>query len=245
MRATSLAEDLEALRALLDAAADAIFVVDTDSRLTFANRRLGELLGMTPDTMLGKTLAELIDVMGEALGNPKAVSARWQALGQNPEATSVNELEYRTDKCLYLQETTVPVRRSEGTHLGRMFIFHDITRAKEIDQMKTEFLSIASHELRTPLNIIIGKNGSGKTSLLEAIYFLATAKSFRAHTARHLMQWNESIVGVEGVGEGAGTYRLAIFYNTVRKMTLVNGERVPLEDYLGHLYVGVYTTSGL
>ncbi|MFQ5816355.1 MAG: sensor histidine kinase [Terriglobia bacterium] len=156
IRATSLAEDVKAVRAVLDSATDAIFVVDTNTRLTFANRSFGHLLGVTPDTLLGKPLAELIAIMGGAVANPETLRARWQALGSDPEATTISELEYRTDKYLYLQETSVPVRRPNGTRLGRMFVFHDVTRAREIDQMKTEFISIASHELRTPMTSIKG-----------------------------------------------------------------------------------------
>ena len=37
------------------------------------------------------------------------------------------------------------------------------------------------------INIVSGKNGSGKTSILEAIHFLSTTRSFRTHEIRHLL----------------------------------------------------------
>ena len=37
------------------------------------------------------------------------------------------------------------------------------------------------------INIISGKNGSGKTSILEAIHFLSTTRSFRTHEIRHIL----------------------------------------------------------
>ncbi|MFQ5696586.1 MAG: sensor histidine kinase, partial [Terriglobia bacterium] len=48
------------------------------------------------------------------------------------------------------------IRRPNGTLLGRLFVYSDITREKELDQAKTEFISIASHELRTPMTSIKG-----------------------------------------------------------------------------------------
>ena len=41
------------------------------------------------------------------------------------------------------------------------------------------------------LNIIFGENASGKTSLLEAIYFLSTAKSFRTHRVNRVIQYGQ------------------------------------------------------
>ena len=45
-------------------------------------------------------------------------------------------------------------------------------------------------------NLIYGENGSGKTNLLEAIYFLGSGKSFRASSSSQLIKWEEKITSV-------------------------------------------------
>jgi signal transduction histidine kinase len=51
---------------------------------------------------------------------------------------------------------STPVVDAQGTHTGRLIIIEDITREREIDKMKNEFVSVVSHELRTPLTSILG-----------------------------------------------------------------------------------------
>lgn len=47
-------------------------------------------------------------------------------------------------------------------------------------------------------NLILGINGSGKTNLLEAIYFLSNGKSFRGASGNQLIKWDEKLAGVRG-----------------------------------------------
>ncbi len=49
---------------------------------------------------------------------------------------------------------TVLVEDSSNRLIGYMKILHDVTREKEIDAMKSEFIAIAAHQLRTPLTAI-------------------------------------------------------------------------------------------
>src|ERR687885_972033 len=48
------------------------------------------------------------------------------------------------------------------------------------------------------LNIIFGENGQGKTNWLEAIYLLATTKSFRTQRPQEAIRFGESLAVVRG-----------------------------------------------
>lgn len=52
-----------------------------------------------------------------------------------------------------VEVTTIPVEMDGGLRRTLM-VLHDITREKQIEQMKTEFVSLAAHQLRTPLSAI-------------------------------------------------------------------------------------------
>lgn len=51
---------------------------------------------------------------------------------------------------------SVPTRDSFGRLTGRLWVVNDVTRERESDRLKSEFISIVSHELRTPLTSILG-----------------------------------------------------------------------------------------
>jgi DNA replication and repair protein RecF len=57
-------------------------------------------------------------------------------------------------------------------------------------------------EFRDGINLIVGKNGSGKSNLLESIFFLASGKSFRASSLKQLISWQAKFGIVSGKVEG-------------------------------------------
>lgn len=55
-----------------------------------------------------------------------------------------------------LSVLSVPTHDSLGQLTGRLWVVTDVTREREADRLKSEFISIVSHELRTPLTSILG-----------------------------------------------------------------------------------------
>ncbi|HEX8456096.1 MAG TPA: DNA replication/repair protein RecF [Pyrinomonadaceae bacterium] len=97
------------------------------------------------------------------------------------------------------------------------------------------------------LNLIYGDNGQGKTNWLEAIYLLATSKSFRTQKPQETVRFDEELAVVRGrVARSSEVQRdlqVAIQNNT--KTLSINGKRESVTRYLGQLHVVSFTADEL
>ncbi|MCP4200412.1 MAG: DNA replication and repair protein RecF [bacterium] len=84
-------------------------------------------------------------------------------------------------------------------------------------------------------HILVGDNGAGKTSVLEAIYFLATTRSFRSSRLADCVRWQHDGFWVSGRLEGDRGTELVASWKPGGGQRLVNGKSAPLSDYLAVL----------
>jgi signal transduction histidine kinase len=114
-----------------------------------------------------------------------------------------------------LDVLSVPTRDSLGQLTGRLWVVSDVTREREADRLKSEFISIVSHELRTPLTSILGY-----TELLLARDFAPTEQREFVKTvyneANHLSQIVEDLLGISRLE--AGTVKLNQWVVSMRQL---------------------------
>ena len=92
--------------------------------------------------------------------------------------------------------------------------------------------TVALQELQ-PFNVFYGPNGSGKTSILEAIHLLATGRSFRTHIPKNYIQ-NETanaIVFAQSATEKIGMQKLL----SGEQLIKVNGDHIATQGQLAKL----------
>jgi DNA replication and repair protein RecF len=97
------------------------------------------------------------------------------------------------------------------------------------------------------LNIICGNNGHGKTNWLEAIYLLATTKSFRTSRLSESIRFGESSGIVRGdVRQSAEIVRsLQVILEGNTKILTVNGKKETVQRFLGQLHAFVFNSDEL
>ncbi|GAK47501.1 recombination protein F [Secundilactobacillus oryzae JCM 18671] len=97
------------------------------------------------------------------------------------------------------------------------------------------------------INILLGKNAQGKTSLLEAIYVLALARSHRTSSDRDLINWDATAAQVLGcVQKQSTSVPLELDLGKTGKRAKVNHlEQAKLSQYIGQLNVILFAPEDL
>lgn len=97
------------------------------------------------------------------------------------------------------------------------------------------------------MNIIFGDNGQGKTNWLEAIYLLATTKSFKTARLQEAIRFGEELAIVRGSVERSAeisrTLQIALQGNT--KNLSVNNKNETVQRFLGQLHAVVFNSDEL
>lgn len=91
------------------------------------------------------------------------------------------------------------------------------------------------------VNLIYGKNGTGKTNIVEAIYYLALTKSFRVNNDRLLMKKGSLSTTIEGSVITDLTTNYKICLNDKGKKTEIDGNKQDkISDYVSNINVVLF-----
>lgn len=130
-RTVEIARQKERTEAILHSVADAVLVTDLQGEITLANERARHLLD-------GQLCAEEREYL---IGRVREWGLR--------ASEGVDEIVELGD--LALQARATPISE-EDPSLGSVVLLSDVSRLRELDRMKTRFVSNVSHELRTPIS---------------------------------------------------------------------------------------------
>jgi PAS domain S-box-containing protein len=144
--------------AILSSISDGLVVTDLQGRVLSVNRTFEKELGWKSEEVLGKKFVDIVPLLDEK-GNSVGEKDRLivQALEKRSLQTTadISSAYYqRKDGSRFPAYIAVTPIYLGADLLGAVEVFRDVSREKEIDKAKTEFVSLASHQLRTPLSAI-------------------------------------------------------------------------------------------
>lgn len=133
-------------QALFDSMVEGVLLLDREGRIQLANQSLTRLLNVARDVR-GHTLAEalrwpaLSELAARAAKEKQVLGGELDFPGPEPRCVEVNAAAYVDP---------------DGQPQGTILVFHDVTRLRQLEHTRREFVANVSHELRTPLSMIKG-----------------------------------------------------------------------------------------
>ena len=136
---------------ILKSVGDGLIVTDTRNEVVLMNRAVEEILGLRLSTAINRPIDYVIE---DANLREKIVCTL------NKKATGyIYDFKLPDDdpkQSRIMRARTSTILDSNGNAAGVITLINDVTKEREVDRMKTEFISMAAHELRTPLTSIQG-----------------------------------------------------------------------------------------
>src|SRR3990167_11108697 len=152
-----LKEQRDVAKAIVSSMGEGLLVLGTDYKIKLINPAAEKLLETSEKEAVGQEWADF----GKAYIGDKPIpfnmrSAVISLKKGNVRITRISDDHYyvtRSGRRFPVVAITAPLRHNNDV-IGIVKVFHDASHEKEVDKMKSEFISLASHQLRTPLSAI-------------------------------------------------------------------------------------------
>ncbi len=195
-----LRQNKERLDIILHDIGNGVIVIRQNNEIIMINQTAKDLLGL-------EGIEKPIQFLDQLLGNMNDQGVRFlESLQDSSFSNLPVKIVYPEPKTLYA--TATPFTDTDGKSAGKIITLSDVTKEKEIEQMKTDFVSSVSHELRTPLTSIMGFS---KTILMGKNIDDETRKEFTEiiyKESKRLSNLIEDVLSISRIESGRANYEL-------------------------------------
>lgn len=144
-------------RAILEGIGQGVVTVDKEGNVTGANPAAAGLLHASSEELIGQSVEQAIMLTGRNNAPLKGVHPVISCLSLRRMVRSTPDVVWnvhRKDGSLLPVLLVATPLLQGGDVIGAIVVFQDITQERQIDELKSEFISLASHQLRTPLSSV-------------------------------------------------------------------------------------------
>ncbi|HMB65314.1 MAG TPA: ATP-binding protein, partial [Patescibacteria group bacterium] len=149
------AQQKDKIEAILYSIGDGVFVIDKDYKITIFNDVAAKISGYSAKEAIGEKYDQILKFVDEKEEKDKKEFIKTPIKkGDVEDMGRDTVLITKNGHRIPVADSAAPLKDKDGNILGCVVVFRDVTKERQIDKAKTEFVSLASHQLRTPLSSI-------------------------------------------------------------------------------------------
>lgn len=207
IKAENLANDLKKFKLALDNTSDQVIITDVEGVVIYVNTAVVKITGYSPGEVVGKKAGTLWKMPMPL----QYYQQLWHTV-KDQKKTFIGEIQNKKKGGeLYNAMISIsPVLDEGGNIMFLVALERDITKEKEIDKAKSEFISLASHQMRTPLTAInwytemllggdAGELSSKQKDYFQAIYTAAQQMNEILKSFLHILRLETGVVAMNPV----------------------------------------------
>ncbi len=136
---------------------EGVFAVNLKGEIIIFNQIAEKIVGITKDLVMGQRYDQILQFFNSKTKTNYGKFIN-EVLLEGKASTLPNDTVIITSRKaeIPVAVTSSPIKNQKGIITGAIVVFRDITHEKEIEEIRTDLISIASHQLRTPLSEIKG-----------------------------------------------------------------------------------------
>lgn len=145
----------EQLSIILESIGDAVLVLDREKDVLLVNPVLEKITGYSRKDIVGQKYEKVLKFVHEKDDTPANIFL--EKVYEKGVITSMSKdtvLITRSGDRVPVADSAAPIKTKEGMVIGSVIVFRDVSEERQIEKMKSEFVSVASHQLRTPLTSV-------------------------------------------------------------------------------------------
>lgn len=147
----AFARDLQKFQLAVENVSDHIVITDPEGVCLYVNKAAEKITGFKRDDIIGKKVGT--DKLWGGQMDKELYKEMWKTIKVDKEIFEGELKNLRGGRVEYYAYASIaPVLDSNGDVIFFVGIERDITKEREVDRMKSEFISLVSHQLRTPLS---------------------------------------------------------------------------------------------
>lgn len=151
----NIEEEKDKTEAILYGIGDGVFAVDKDLKITMFNQGASAISGYSAEEAIGKRYDQVLKFSNEKSGESELKFVEETvSRGQISKMPNYTVLDRKDHEKIPVADSSAPLKDQNGSVIGCVVVFSDVTKERAVDKAKSEFVSLASHQLKTPLSTI-------------------------------------------------------------------------------------------